>query len=116
MCLIAAVLTACTPSSAEVRTRLLKTFPPGTAVTEIEQRLAADRADRRLDERRPSGGWSAHAHEVVAGRVLAVERRTKSQIHRCQYYEGNRGFSLLFLWFYYDVEDKLVEIDARLTD
>jgi hypothetical protein len=109
------VLTGCT--SRQVRTELLKTFPLHTARASVEQRLAADRFDRKLDERRPSEGWTAHSQAAVGEQCLAVERRTGARVERCQYYVGVHGvFSLAFLWFYYDIEDGLLDIDAEIGD
>ena len=78
----------------------------------MEERLAADHFSRKLDEQRPPAGWSAHRE-----RCLAVEHRTKCRIDRWQGYEGVHGvFSLAFLSFYYDADDKIVDIDATTGD
>ena len=79
--------------------------------------MTPDKYSRRLDEVRPEGGWTTHAKILIRDRCPAAERRTKTRIERCQQYEGvHDAFSLAWIWFYYDTQDKVVDVSAESVD
>ena len=79
--------------------------------------MADQKFSRRLDELRPDGGWNTHKSIYMRDRCPAAEQRTKTRIERCQQYEGVHDvFSLAWIWFYYDAQDKVVDISAEAVD
>jgi hypothetical protein len=93
----------------------LKNLPLGTRRSEVERYFAT--VSPRFDERRPIEGWSAHPEARVRGHCSDTERLLHKEVARAQFYETVHGvFSLAHMWFYYDSNDGLIDLEVWIGD
>ena len=61
---------------------------------------------------RPEAGWQVDSSELVPWKALSAEMRTGKAVELVERYWGPDGFlSLCYCWFYYDAEDRLVDVE-----
>jgi hypothetical protein len=110
-------IVGCTQSERDAREYLLKKYPPGMPRAELEQRLLAEHWKRTIDEIRPSEGWSTSSDHSRREHVQRVESAAGHRITRWQQYQNVASiFSLAIAGFYFDESDRLLDIDAHITD
>jgi hypothetical protein len=64
-------------------------------------------------ELRPSDGWPSHEYRWVADAAQRSEQRTGRAPYRIEHYDEVTGFySLTEDWFYYDENDKVLDVDV----
>jgi hypothetical protein len=93
------------------RLELLVLYPPGkTNRSEVESKWAPTQPD--LSEIRPAAGWGSSLNAEVRKRVAASELRTGKAVYRTDRYTGLEDlFSLCYCWFYYDEQDRVVDVE-----
>jgi hypothetical protein len=100
-------------NEADRRQQLLAIYPPGkTTRADVQQRWGTDR-QWDFSETRPAAGWAAATNAFVGGRALTSEQRTGQSVHRIEGELAPDGISggLCRCWFYYDQNDRLVDVD-----
>ncbi len=97
--------------AAERRERLLALYPPGTLTrTDVHARFK-DRPPTNLLTR-PTEGWPASEYPIAAARAVESERRTGKEVQTVERYLTADGlFSLCYIWFYYDTDDRLTDTE-----
>jgi hypothetical protein len=97
---------------ADRRQRLLEIYPLGTTTrAEVQQKWGQAKWD--FSETRPAAGWGAATNRFVGDRALISEQRTGQPVHRIEGQLAPDGLSgsLCRCWFYYDKDDRLVDVD-----
>lgn len=100
------------PEIAEAhRQRLLKIYPLHlTTRSEVASRWAPTKPE--LSYERPPTGWLALGTDYVGKKADAVEKTIAGHVARVERYFGVDGlFSLCRCWFYYDADEKLVDVE-----
>lgn len=118
------VLAGCSSSKYDPvyrRQKLLEIYPLGTTTrADVVARWSGKKPDFSIE--RPAGGWSALAPLSINGRqanvaflidqALVAEKRSGVLVHRLERFWGADGmFSLCYCWFYYDLNEKLVDVE-----
>jgi hypothetical protein len=109
-----ALLSACTSGAeyaAKRREGLLAAYPPGSPTrADVHERLKGRPPTDAFT--RPGGGWAAFENQLVASRCLESERRTGNRVESVERYLRADGmFSLCYVWFYYDADERLADTD-----
>ena len=94
------------------RDRLLEIYPPGqTTRADVQQKWGHTKWD--FSETRPAAGWAAATNRFIGARALTSEQRTGQPVHRIEGDLAPDGLSgsLCRCWFYYDKDDRLVDVD-----
>ncbi|MBC8108311.1 MAG: hypothetical protein H7Z14_17125 [Anaerolineae bacterium] len=107
----------------ERRQELLRIYPPGRTTREDVRK----KWDEPLPHRpypsyyaatRPAGGWESFDLPGVRERALNSERRTGQPVASLERYFGpdfHHFFGLNYAWYYYDVADKVVDVDWQFA-
>jgi hypothetical protein len=97
--------------AAKRREGLLSVYPPGTLTqADVHSRFKGRAPTGSFT--RPVGGWAASTSQLVGGRSLESELRTGKQVQTVEIYQTPDGmFSLCYLWFYYDADNRLTDTD-----
>lgn len=107
-------VTSCRSPEVDERERsaeLRQLYPPGST-TRADVQAKWESAEPGISVVRPAAGWQACPNESVRDRVLEVEARTWESVLLAERYWGPDGlFSLCYCWFYYDAEDRLVDVE-----
>ena len=65
-----------------------------------------------LSMERPDPGWTIKKEPFIAQRLDAIEKRSSQTVARFDRYYGSDGlFSLCRCWFFFDVNDRLIDAE-----
>jgi hypothetical protein len=96
--------------AAERRVRLLELHPPGTPRAQIHKEFGGTEPDFSLT--RPEAGWRTFESATIGARALASVKRTGEAVARVErWYMPDGFFSLCYVWFYYDDDDRVVDAE-----
>ena len=85
-------------------------FPPGkTTRGTVLQHFSYSEAE--VSEFRPRAGWEKCRNPEVARLCTARERALGKRINRCERYSSGDLFTVGVIWFYYDLEDRLLDVE-----
>lgn len=103
---------------AERRGELLTIYPPGvTTRTSVAERWGPDRPrefPRYYAATRPAPGWEAFDIPTVGRQALASEKRVGRAVASLERYhgpDGRRFLGLCYVWYYYDGDDRLIDVE-----
>lgn len=89
---------------------LRRIYPIGITRSDVQNKWGASRPD--FTALRPAGGWESEPDRFISKQLLLVESRTKKDVIRVDRYWGADGFmSLCYCWYYFDSEEKLVDVE-----
>ena len=98
----------------DARQELLQQIPVG-ALSRSEVHAREDGAEPSNAWQRPPEGWSDDEYGYNAW-CRRSESRTGTQVARAERYLHPRGvFGLSYWWYFYDADDRLVDVDWQWT-
>jgi hypothetical protein len=90
--------------------QLREIYPAGMTRESIQTRWGQTKPE--FSATRPANGWSTYTNQVIAKQLMALETATGKNIQSLEQYWGPDGlFSLCYCWFFYDADNKIVDVE-----